>query len=140
MQGLVVQTLRGRVQPPRRDPVAGRMAAREDVPAITGIDTRTLTRRLRERGTMQGGCSRRQMALDEAKNEAATVDMRRRGIPQRRAERARPLRRRRTQGARRRRGRQGQHRPLAAGARRVVIRAPWHADLAALAAEARRRY
>ena len=32
----------------------GDWLARESVPAVTGIDTRTLTRRLREHGTMQG--------------------------------------------------------------------------------------
>jgi carbamoyl-phosphate synthase small subunit len=48
----------------------------EDVPAITGVDTRTLTRRLRERGTMQGWLHPAAMASDEAKTRAAAVEMR----------------------------------------------------------------
>jgi carbamoyl-phosphate synthase small subunit len=47
----------------------------EDVPAITGVDTRTLTRRLRERGTMQGWLFPDTMPLDEAKACATSVDM-----------------------------------------------------------------
>jgi carbamoyl-phosphate synthase small subunit len=48
----------------------------ENIPAVTGIDTRTLTRRLRERGTMQGWLFPSSMRLDEAKERAASVDMR----------------------------------------------------------------
>jgi carbamoyl-phosphate synthase small subunit len=49
----------------------------EDVPAITGVDTRTLTRRLRERGTMQGWLHSADMDLAEAQRRAASVEMRR---------------------------------------------------------------
>lgn len=49
----------------------------EDVPAISGVDTRTLTRRLRERGTMKGWLFPAGMSLDEAKSDAASVDMQR---------------------------------------------------------------
>ena len=47
-----------------------------DIPAITGIDTRSLTRRLRERGTMRGWMIPASMPIDEARQCAATVDMR----------------------------------------------------------------
>ena len=45
------------------------------IPAITGIDTRTLTRRLRERGTMPGWLFPAHMTLDEARSKAMAVDM-----------------------------------------------------------------
>ena len=47
----------------------------EDVAAVTGVDTRSLTRLLRERGTMQGWMFPAEMTLDEAKAHAASVDM-----------------------------------------------------------------
>lgn len=47
----------------------------EDVPGVSGLDTRTLTRRLRERGTMTGWLFPANMSLSEAKREAQTVDM-----------------------------------------------------------------
>jgi carbamoyl-phosphate synthase small subunit len=50
--------------------------AEQDVPAISGVDTRTLTRRLRERGTMQGWLVPGGMPLEVAKAQATTVDMR----------------------------------------------------------------
>ena len=49
----------------------------EDVPAVTGVDTRTLTRLLREHGTMRGWMYPSTMSLDEAKTKAASVDMHR---------------------------------------------------------------
>jgi carbamoyl-phosphate synthase small subunit len=48
----------------------------EDIPAVTGIDTRTLTRRLREKGTMQGWLFPATMSAKEAKRTAASVRMR----------------------------------------------------------------
>jgi carbamoyl-phosphate synthase small subunit len=47
----------------------------EDVPALTAVDTRTLTRRLRERGTMRGWLFSDSMSLDDAKLSARPVDM-----------------------------------------------------------------
>ena len=108
----------------------------ENVPGLTGVDTRALTRRLRERGTMQGWLYPATMSTDQARAVASRVDMRDevfRAV----APRA-PLR-------------YGAGKPtillvdagakdnivrslLARGA--SVIRAPWHADLAALAGEA----
>lgn len=47
----------------------------EGVPGLTGIDTRTLTRRLREHGTMRGWLYAGAMGLAQAQREAAAVDM-----------------------------------------------------------------
>ncbi len=47
----------------------------EDIPAVTGIDTRTLTRRLRERGTMHGWLFPVAMELQQAQQSADTLDM-----------------------------------------------------------------
>jgi carbamoyl-phosphate synthase small subunit len=49
----------------------------EQIPAVTGIDTRTLTRRLRERGTMQGWLFPSSITLEVARASAAAVDMKR---------------------------------------------------------------
>jgi carbamoyl-phosphate synthase small subunit len=48
----------------------------EGVPGLTGIDTRTLTRRLREHGTMRGWLYPAAMSADLARQRAATVEMR----------------------------------------------------------------
>lgn len=45
------------------------------VPAVHGIDTRTLTRRLREHGTMRGWLVPEGSSLEEAKAPSASVDM-----------------------------------------------------------------
>ncbi len=47
----------------------------DEVPAVTGIDTRTLTRRLREHGTMAGWLFPSEMELSRAREEAARVEM-----------------------------------------------------------------
>ena len=47
----------------------------DGVAALDGIDTRTLTRRLREHGTMRGWLMPSQMTLEEAQIEARAVDM-----------------------------------------------------------------
>ena len=47
----------------------------EDVTAMSGVDTRTLTRRLREHGTMRGWLYPASMSADEAKLAASSVDM-----------------------------------------------------------------
>jgi carbamoyl-phosphate synthase small subunit len=105
----------------------------EDIPGVTGVDTRALTRRLRESGTTQGWIFPAEMTLDEAKAHAASVDMQREVFY--RVAPAEPV----TYGA-------GDLTVLLvdAGAkdnlvrslleRHVrVIRAPWHVDLAPLA-------
>jgi len=107
----------------------------ENVAGLTGVDTRALTRRLRERGTMQGWLYPAGLSADEARARAARVDMR--------DEVFRTV-------APRVPVRYGAGKPtvllvdagakdnivrslLARGA--SVIRAPWHADLATLAGE-----
>jgi carbamoyl-phosphate synthase small subunit len=47
----------------------------ERVAGLSGVDTRTLTRRLRERGTMQGWLYPASMSADQAQALAARVDM-----------------------------------------------------------------
>ncbi|MGI9304574.1 MAG: carbamoyl-phosphate synthase domain-containing protein, partial [Gammaproteobacteria bacterium] len=47
----------------------------EHVPAVTGIDTRTLTRKLREVGTMRGWLVPANMDLEQARERAEAVDM-----------------------------------------------------------------
>ncbi len=47
----------------------------DGVPGITGIDTRTLTRRLREHGTMKGWLFDASLRLEDAKSRAASVSM-----------------------------------------------------------------
>ena len=49
--------------------------AGEGIPAITGIDTRTLTRRLRERGTMMGWLFPAALTVSEARRDAQGVRM-----------------------------------------------------------------
>ena len=108
----------------------------ESIAGLTGVDTRALTRRLRERGTMQGWLYPAGMSAEEARARAARVDMQDevfRAV----APRA-PVR-------------YGTGKPTVllvdVGAKdnivrsllareASVIRAPWHADLAALAGEA----
>jgi carbamoyl-phosphate synthase small subunit len=108
----------------------------ENVAGLSGVDTRTLTRRLRERGTMLGWLFPGTMSAKQARTLAARVDMRAevfRNVAPRE-----PVR----YGA-------GKHTVLLVdvGAKdnivrsllardASVIRAPWHADLAALASEA----
>ncbi|MFO0722602.1 MAG: glutamine-hydrolyzing carbamoyl-phosphate synthase small subunit [Myxococcota bacterium] len=53
----------------------GQWLSSENVPAITGIDTRTLTKKLREKGTMKGYLYPASMSLDTARKSADAVDM-----------------------------------------------------------------
>jgi carbamoyl-phosphate synthase small subunit len=107
----------------------------EKITGLTGVDTRALTRRLRERGTMQGWLYPAAMSADEARALASRVDMREevfRAV----APRAPVL--------------YGAGKPtillVDVGAKdnivrsllardASVIRAPWHADLATLAGQ-----
>lgn len=108
----------------------------ENIAGITGVDTRMLTRRLRECGTMQGWLFPATMSADEARMRASGVDMREEVF--RIVAPREPVR---YEG--------GKHTILlvdvgakdnivrsllARGA--SVIRAPWHADLPALANQA----
>ena len=108
----------------------------EGIPGLTGVDTRFLTRRLREHGTMQGWLGPSSTTEDDASVRAGAVDMRdevfRIVAP---AEPARYGDGKRTillvdVGAKDNIVRS----LLARGA--SVLRAPWHADLATLAATA----
>jgi carbamoyl-phosphate synthase small subunit len=49
------------------------VARAEGVPAVQGIDTRTLTRKLREHGTMRAGCSTTRRRRRRAKRRADAV-------------------------------------------------------------------
>jgi carbamoyl-phosphate synthase small subunit len=110
--------------------------ATEGIPGLTCVDTRSLTRRLRERGTMQGWLHPTSMSEKEARDRASAVDMHDevfRSVAPRE-----PVR----YGA-------GKHTILLvdAGAKdnivrsllargASVLRAPWHADLVGLAKQA----
>jgi carbamoyl-phosphate synthase small subunit len=50
--------------------------AAEGIPGLTGVDTRSLTRRLREHGTMQGWLYPSSMSEDDARERSSAVDMR----------------------------------------------------------------
>jgi carbamoyl-phosphate synthase small subunit len=110
--------------------------AAENIPGLTGIDTRALTRRLRERGTLRGWLYPSTMDALHAQENAATVDMREE-VFHRVAPREPVHYRGGDQtillvdaGAKDNLVRA----LLARGA--SVIRAPWHADLASLARKA----
>jgi carbamoyl-phosphate synthase small subunit len=136
VQGLVVQ----RLSSPFSHHTAGRTLsewlAGSGVPILSGVDTRQLTIRLRERGTMQGWLHPETMTVAEAQRACRQVEMHLEVF-----HRVAPAEVRRYEG--------GDLRVLLVdvgtkegivhclrerGAR--LIRAPWHADLTALAAEA----
>jgi len=75
VQGLVVQNHVTAFS--HRDAVRslGSWISGESVPAVSGIDTRTLTRRLRERGTLRGWLYPSSLSLEDARKAAAAVDM-----------------------------------------------------------------
>lgn len=76
VQGLVVQSYVERYSHHAAVRSLGAWLASEGIPAITGIDTRTLTRRLREVGTMKGWLFPAEMDLERVKRSAEAVDMR----------------------------------------------------------------
>ncbi|HUG04058.1 MAG TPA: glutamine-hydrolyzing carbamoyl-phosphate synthase small subunit [Steroidobacteraceae bacterium] len=76
VQGLVVQHLAGEPSHHLSTRSLGDWLMSEAVPAVTGIDTRTLTRRLREHGTMRGWLAPDSMSQDEVRREADERDMR----------------------------------------------------------------
>jgi carbamoyl-phosphate synthase small subunit len=75
VQGLVVQTYVDHHSHHEAKRSLSQWLSDEGIPAVTGIDTRTLTRRLRERGTMLGWLFPEEMGLDEAKKQARAIDM-----------------------------------------------------------------
>jgi carbamoyl-phosphate synthase small subunit len=76
VQGLVVQSYVGAYSHHAATRSLGAWLEGEGVPAVTGIDTRTLTRKLREHGTMKGWVFPAEMDLERAKRGAHTVEMR----------------------------------------------------------------
>ena len=76
VQGLVVQTMSGMYSHHSAVRSLGDWLRSENVPAVTGIDTRTLTRRLREKGTMQGWLFPAAMSIHEVRESARRIDMR----------------------------------------------------------------
>jgi carbamoyl-phosphate synthase small subunit len=75
VQGLVVQSYVADYSHRSAVRSLGDWLAAEGVPGVEGIDTRTLTRRLRERGTMRGWLTAAD-ADERARGAAAAVDMR----------------------------------------------------------------
>ncbi len=75
VQGLVVQSYVDAYSHHAGRRSLGDWLRTESVPAVTGIDTRTLTRRLRERGTMGGVLFPASLSLSEAHAAAERVDM-----------------------------------------------------------------
>ncbi|MFZ1292892.1 MAG: glutamine-hydrolyzing carbamoyl-phosphate synthase small subunit [Pseudomonadales bacterium] len=136
VQGLVVQNYVADYSHHGAARSLGDWLAAEQVPAISGIDTRTLTRKLREHGTMRGWVFPAEMSLEQARAEAAGVEMQHEVFMS-----VAPAAPTRYPG--------GQQQVLLIDvgakdnivrsllARGVsVLRAPWHADLHALAHEA----
>lgn len=77
VQGLIVQSYVADYSHRSAERSLGEWLEGEEIPAITGIDTRSLTRRLRERGTMLGWLYPSGMSFEEARARAAAVDMKR---------------------------------------------------------------
>jgi carbamoyl-phosphate synthase small subunit len=75
VQGLVVQAYPGQHSHHTAARSLADWLSAEGVPAVTGIDTRSLTRRLRERGTMQGWLFPAEMTLAQAKAQARSIEM-----------------------------------------------------------------
>lgn len=75
VQGLVVQNYVEGYSHHTATRSLGQWLASEGVTAVTGIDTRTLTRRLREAGTMNGWLFPADTSLEAARRTAAIVDM-----------------------------------------------------------------
>jgi len=136
VQGLVVQRYVGEHSHHAASRSLDAWLVGDGVPAVCGIDTRTLTRRLREHGTMRGWLVPETMSLAEAQRTATSVDMTSEVFHA-----VAPDEPIRYEG--------GDLRVLAVdvgikdnivrsllsrGA--AVVRAPWHADLAELAADA----
>jgi len=76
VQGLVVQGYVDAYSHHAARRSLGAWLASEGVPAISGIDTRTLTRKLREHGTMKGWIFPAELDLERGKARARSVEMR----------------------------------------------------------------
>jgi carbamoyl-phosphate synthase small subunit len=75
VQGLVVQNYIQDHSHHAATRSLGEWLKAEGITAVSGIDTRTLTRRLREHGTMKGWLVPRDMSFEEAQRIAVSVDM-----------------------------------------------------------------
>ncbi|MFN8654237.1 MAG: glutamine-hydrolyzing carbamoyl-phosphate synthase small subunit [Gemmatimonadales bacterium] len=75
IQGLVVQHAITQPSHHASARTLGQWLASEQIPGVTGIDTRTLTRRLREHGTMKGWLLPSDMPVEAAKRAATGVEM-----------------------------------------------------------------
>jgi carbamoyl-phosphate synthase small subunit len=134
VQGLVVQSYVDRYSHHAATRSLGAWLEAEGVPGITGIDTRTLTRRLREHGTMKGWLMPAKDTT-RGRNTAETVDMKevfRLVAPDNiiRYEGDGPLTVLLVDAG----AKDNMVRSLLKRAA-TVVRAPWHTDLAPLAAE-----
>lgn len=136
VQGLVVQHYVATPSHHASGRSLGEWLVQEGVPAVTGIDTRALTRRLREHGTMRGWLAPDNLTPEEVCAQADERDMRE-GIFREVAP-AEPVRHE---------GGELEVLVVDAGAKDNIIRsllargasvtrAPWHADLKSLAARA----
>ncbi len=76
VQGLVVQNYVGAFSHRDATRSLAQWLAAEEVPAITGVDTRALTRHLREHGTMRGWLVADDDTVENARERAASIDMR----------------------------------------------------------------
>jgi carbamoyl-phosphate synthase small subunit len=75
VQGLVVQHLSGHHSHHTAAKGLDTWLAESDTPILTGVDTRALTIRLRERGTMQGWLYPDSMTLTEAQRQCRPIEM-----------------------------------------------------------------
>jgi carbamoyl-phosphate synthase small subunit len=75
VQGLVVQGYVDEYSHYAARRSLGEWLRGESIPAVTGVDTRTLTRRLREHGTMPGWLFPDDVDFDEARRTAEAIDM-----------------------------------------------------------------
>jgi carbamoyl-phosphate synthase small subunit len=76
VQGLVVQNYVGAFSHRDATRSLAQWLVAEQVPAITGVDTRALTRHLREHGTMRGWLVADADTVENARERAASIDMR----------------------------------------------------------------
>jgi carbamoyl-phosphate synthase small subunit len=135
VQGLVMQNYVDHYSHHAAARSLGEWLASEGVPGITGIDTRMLTRRLREHGTITGCLVPEGAGEEQSREQARTVDMRREVFERVRPERVE---------------RYGDRGPtillIDVGAKdnivrsliergSTVVRAPWNEDIVALAAD-----
>ena len=75
VQGLVVQRYVDRHSHHTADRSLDDWLREDGIPAVQGVDTRTLTRRLRERGTMRGWLVPDGFTLHDARHRSASIDM-----------------------------------------------------------------